>query len=397
MTKILMNDSSSVMNESDSGYSMTSGNGSTSPPPLASAGLRYNMEEDLSLLDLNSGVPTVALEDSEAGPDIADNEFRPANADIFKDPNAFDFLSQHGGKLPDGQSGAMALARESLYQKFDPLIEGRQSIMPPREQRQQALLETEAELAASEGANNDLIAMNSPSPRKQPCDNNINNNNSNDNEQVLEQQHQEKLSKKDSQIGEMDKVMRSLEDEMKRIRGEVKVRQESEDQMKQVLKEYEKTISELIAEKEKEKHRFEVEREALSSERDQSVTDLQNVEAAFADVHRKYERAKTVVEGFRQNEETLKKCLEESEQKFLRQEEKYERLKAHAKETLDKANREIEAISRSQDAEVARLTAMLKKTEMKVSSLERSVEQKIKENEELTAICDELISKVGSS
>lgn len=40
---------------------------------------------------------------------------------------------------------------------------------------------------------------------------------------------------------------------------------------------------------------------------------------------------------------------------------------------------------------------MLKKTEMKAASLERSVEQKAKENEELTAICDELIAKVGTS
>jgi hypothetical protein len=50
-----------------------------------------------------------------------------------------------------------------------------------------------------------------------------------------------------------------------------------------------------------------------------------------------------------------------------------------------------------QDAEIARLTAILKKTEMKVASLERNIEQKQKENEELTAICDELIAKVGSS
>ena len=33
---------------------------------------------------------------------------------------------------------------------------------------------------------------------------------------------------------------------------------------------------------------------------------------------------------------------------------------------------------------------------MKVSTLERTVEQKTKENKELTDICDELISKVGT-
>ena len=44
---------------------------------------------------------------------------------------------------------------------------------------------------------------------------------------------------------------------------------------------------------------------------------------------------------------------------------------------------------------MAKLTAMLKKTEMKASSLERTVDQKNKENEELTTICDDLIAKVG--
>ena len=102
-----------------------------------------------------------------------------------------------------------------------------------------------------------------------------------------ELQFQENLLKKDGQLTEMDRVVKSLEDEMKRLRLEVEARKESEEQMKQVLKEYEKTISELIAEKEKERERFEIEKTRLEEERDQASQDLQNVEAAFADVHRK--------------------------------------------------------------------------------------------------------------
>jgi hypothetical protein len=36
------------------------------------------------------------------------------------------------------------------------------------------------------------------------------------------------------------------------------------------------------------------------------LEDLKNVESAFADVHRKYERTKNVVEGFKHNEDQLK-------------------------------------------------------------------------------------------
>lgn len=88
------------------------------------------------------------------------------------------------------------------------------------------------------------------------------------------------------------------------------------------MKEYEKTISELIAEKEKERARHEEERSLLGVERDQAAEDLKNVETAFADVHRKYERTKNVVEGFKTNEETLKRLIEESEIKLRKQDQR---------------------------------------------------------------------------
>jgi transforming acidic coiled-coil-containing protein 2 len=162
------------------------------------------------------------------------------------------------------------------------------------------------------------------------------------------------------------------------------------------LKEYEKTISELIADKERDKTKLEGDVTKIIAEKEQAVEDLQNVEAAFADVHRKYERTKQVVEGFKKNEEQLKNYVEEYKIKLKKQDQKYELLKAHAEEKLEEANREIDNISRGQEAEIAKLTAMLKKTEMKASSLERTVDQKNKENQELTTICDDLIAKVGT-
>lgn len=422
VTQITMNANNqfngNAMNESDSGYSMMSRNGSTSPSSTNSRNLNSRQEHENDLLP-----DDVLLQDSEAGPDTAD--------EIFRDPSSFDFLSQHGDRAPGEKSRAAELARESLYVKFDPLIAGRQSIMPPK-------MNTAVE---EDDEDDNLIAMTSPahSPHKSQIKDNeelkfsngnwdrnnpINTSNTNNNRSVeaidplretettsrnnsspkstnlskkQELQFQENLLKKDGQLTEMDKVVKSLEEEMKRLRMEVNARRESEEQMKQVLKEYEKTISELIAEKEKEREKFEFEKSKLEEERDQAAQDLQNVEAAFADVHRKYERTKSVVEGFKQNEDTLKSCLDECTTKLHKQDERYERLKSHAEDTLEKANKEIDNLSRSQDAEIARLTAMLKKTEMKATSLERSVEQKVKENDELTQICDELIAKVGTT
>merc|ERR1712130_91675 len=138
--------------------------------------------------------------------------------------------------------------------------------------------------------------------------------------------------------------------EIEKLKEELRVRRESEDQMKQVLKEYEKTISELIADKERDKKALEAEVAKMQQEKDQAVEDLQNVEAAFADVHRKYERTKQVVEGFKKNEEQLKTYIEEYKNKLSRQDQKYQLLKEHAEEKLEEANKEIDNISKSQEA-----------------------------------------------
>ena len=57
----------------------------------------------------------------------------------------------------------------------------------------------------------------------------------------------------------------------------------------------------------------------------------------------------------------------------------------------------MENLKRNLEAESSRVKAQLKKTEMRLASVEQSLEQKTKENEELTTLCDELINKLGSS
>lgn len=60
-----------------------------------------------------------------------------------------------------------------------------------------------------------------------------------------------------------------------------------------------------------------------------------------------------------------------------------------------RASQEIDAVRKSSQAEIIKLQAMLKKSEIQISSLQESLTQKTKNCEELTSICDELINKVG--
>ncbi|XP_062851683.1 transforming acidic coiled-coil-containing protein 2 isoform X2 [Trichomycterus rosablanca] len=173
-------------------------------------------------------------------------------------------------------------------------------------------------------------------------------------------------------------------------------RQELEE-MKKIVAEYEKTIAQMIEDEQKEKSLSHHTIQQLILEKDQALADLNSVEKSLADLFRRYEKMKDVLDGFRKNEDVLKKCAQEYLSRVRKEEQRYQALKIHAEEKLDKANAEIAQVRTKAKQEQAAYQASLRKEQMKVDSLERTLEQKNKEIEELTKICDELIAKMGRS
>lgn len=165
-------------------------------------------------------------------------------------------------------------------------------------------------------------------------------------------------------------------------------------QLIMIMEEYEKTIAQVVAKREDEKKEFESAKEAIAAERDTALAHLSNMEIAFNDIHQKYERCKAVIDAFKQNEDAYKTSLLENERTIRQLEENYLRLKAHATEKLEEANAELERLQSSHVSDTAKMKAINRKTEIRIKSLEESLEQKKREVEELTKICDDLISKV---
>ncbi|GFS10743.1 transforming acidic coiled-coil-containing protein 1 [Elysia marginata] len=190
-------------------------------------------------------------------------------------------------------------------------------------------------------------------------------------------------------LGERDKRLEQAQETNRKLK-------QTNDDMRTVVAEFEKTISQLQAEKERHKLDLNKTTAELENDRDQAIEDLQSVESAFSDLHRRYEKSKGIIEGFKKNEEQLKRHVEELQAKLKKSETKMQSLRSQAEEKLDRANEDIEQIKRSTKSDVARLEAALKKSEIRICTLEESLHRKEKENEELTAICDELIAKVGS-
>ncbi|XP_051778644.1 uncharacterized protein LOC114645325 isoform X11 [Erpetoichthys calabaricus] len=169
------------------------------------------------------------------------------------------------------------------------------------------------------------------------------------------------------------------------------------DEMRKIVAEYEKTIAQMIENEQQEKSFSHHTIQQLILEKEQALSDLNSVEKSLAELFRRYEKMKQVLDDFRKNEDILKKCAQEYLTRVKKEEQRYHALKIHAEEKLEKANAEIAQVRAKSKQEQAAYQASLRKEQMRVDSLERTLEQKNKEIEELTKICDELISKMGKN
>uniref|UniRef100_A0A3B5MGG6 Transforming acidic coiled-coil-containing protein C-terminal domain-containing protein n=1 Tax=Xiphophorus couchianus TaxID=32473 RepID=A0A3B5MGG6_9TELE len=167
------------------------------------------------------------------------------------------------------------------------------------------------------------------------------------------------------------------------------------DEMRKIVAEYEKTIAQMIEDEQRNSVNFQKALHAVTVEKDAALADLNSVERSLSDIFRRYENMKSTLDGFKKNEEVLKKCAQDYLARVKQEEQRYQTLKLHAEEKLDKANEEIAQVRTKASSETIALTASLRKGQMRNESLEQALLQKNQEIEELTKICDELIAKMG--
>uniref|UniRef100_A0A8C3RFV5 Transforming acidic coiled-coil containing protein 3 n=1 Tax=Cyanoderma ruficeps TaxID=181631 RepID=A0A8C3RFV5_9PASS len=165
-------------------------------------------------------------------------------------------------------------------------------------------------------------------------------------------------------------------------------------EMGKIVAEFEQTITQIMEDAQKQKEISRKEIQKLMEEKQQAISDLNSMEKSFSELFKRLEKQKEALEGYHRNEEVLKKCAEDYLARIKKEEQRYQALKAHAEEKLQQANEEIAQVRSKAKSETAALQATLRKEQMRIQSLERSLEQKTKENDELTKICDDLILKM---
>ncbi|XP_061699761.1 transforming acidic coiled-coil-containing protein 3 [Syngnathoides biaculeatus] len=307
-----------------------------------------------------------------------------------------EFMSNNFGEQIDyleqfGSSGfkESALRKQSLYLKFDPLLRespkkcGGGAVNPLQAPRPSSLMSRLETLpAASDTAASPtppvirslVPALSKPASTEDIID-------------VL------KYSQKDLDAA-IAKVQAEAKEKEEQMCAKYQQLQDDGQEMRKIIAEFEFIIAKMMAEQEKEREAFQVKLDGVMLEKEQVSSDLNAMERSFSDLFRRLDKYKEIIEGYKKNEETLKACAQDYLGRIKKEEKRYQTLKAHAEEKIGQANEEIADVRAKNKAEVSALQVQLRREQLKVHSLEKNLAQKVKEAEELTKLCDELISNV---
>ena len=86
--------------------------------------------------------------------------------------------------------------------------------------------------------------------------------------------------------------------------------------------------------------------------------------------------------------------MEDAQAKLVVSEQRYHKLKDHAEGRIHSANESIAGVRDEFAQQISGLQAKLKKADMDSNRLKRQVEAKEQDNNELTAICDDLVAQL---
>lgn len=383
-----------------------------------------NGELSIDIEELKATVEKVTNELLDPSLELTEDtdQFVSATPEIFQDPSTFDFLLARSNSTHINR-----LRAESLYVKFDPLVSNT-SMLPQgntqtiNEEEKKSKNESPLPNIGTPKHNPAIAAIDrllfySPLPNatvqkleeaqekneqaeepksEAPLIDHVDMSKELELVRTTVLQLEEELEKqKKEHEAELERQKATFQEKLNKLQTQMAQEIKTKTQMTVVVEEYEKSISRLLTERERDRTSFEQDKAKLQEELQAANHHLTNTEAAFNDVHQKYERLKGVVSVYKNNESVLKESIQENVETIKTLETRYDQLKEHAMTQLEKANLELDGIRKQNEAETVKLHALIRKAELKSNSLTELVEQKTKENKELAKILDEVIARVG--
>ncbi|CAI8031405.1 Transforming acidic coiled-coil-containing protein 3 [Geodia barretti] len=135
----------------------------------------------------------------------------------------------------------------------------------------------------------------------------------------------------------------------------------------------------------------------IEQQREVAIRDFEGLDKSFADLHQRYLRLKQSSDSQQQQEKALKSQIAQLEESCLHSEEKLRQLQADATQQMNDFNSRHGSTKKQHAQDVALTKATVRKLEFQVETLNRALEEKAREKEGLTQLCDELLAQINPS
>ncbi|XP_034660321.1 transforming acidic coiled-coil-containing protein 3 isoform X2 [Drosophila subobscura] len=360
---------------------------------------------------------------------FSEDEFHDtaSNTNLILNSSDFDYLYTKG-------SNNAPVDRSSLLLKFDPLLGAPVPVNHPQLQEQALLnilgnhnqnraLSPTWEEHETSGSNQSFVIESSakevvknfgykpPVDRTKKhakmsvdvidndCNKTFDNSNLNTEDKSHTYNNMDELEKKiKNEVTRSEDIEKKLKDAEQREEALIKritEKDKTNSKLTGVIEAYEKAIAELISEKEQLTQNYERQLQDVQTDRDANYHHLTSLETTFSDLHVKYEKSKEMTSQLKHSEDTLLTDKKQLMENLRLQEQRYEKMKSHAMQQLEIANKKLDTNTREHADEVKKLKALLKKEEVSRVSTAEQLQQKSRENADLLKICEELIYGKG--
>ncbi|XP_043657052.1 uncharacterized protein LOC122622565 isoform X2 [Drosophila teissieri] len=341
----------------------------------------------------------------------------------------------HDGATNQNRSNNAPIDRSSLLLKFDPLLGAPVPVNHPNQQEQalqnilgsnqyqnRVLSPTLEEHEASDGNQSfGLISSCKDTSVKWDCkppvdtskkhvkmsvdviDNDCNKTFNNSNPNTEDKTHnynnmdelEKKIKNEVTRSEDIEKKLKEGEQREEALIKRITEKDKTNAKLNGVIEAYEKAIAELISEKEQQAQLHERQLQEVQADRDANYHHLTSLETTFSDLHVKYEKSKEMTSQLKSNEESLLAERKQIMDNLRLQEQRYDKMKNHAMQQLEIANKKLDTYAREHADETKKLKALLKKEEISRVSMTEQLQQKSRENADLLKICEELIYGKG--
>ncbi|XP_031639395.1 uncharacterized protein LOC116351438 isoform X2 [Contarinia nasturtii] len=140
---------------------------------------------------------------------------------------------------------------------------------------------------------------------------------------------------KQEMVADIERKLKEAESREEALLRRITEKEKALNKMSAVVENYEKTMVEMISEREQLTQNYEKQLLQLKTERDANFHHLTSLENTFSDLHVKYEKSKQMAIEVKESEAKLVEKLEFCQQQMNLQEQRYDKLKNHALSQLE--------------------------------------------------------------